>query len=133
MSNKTMTDARAEFESWAKSQGLIRESYGLKIVASVCDTAWMAWQAARLRGDAAQPAAPAPVAGDAVAKAIDYALSRRKDLPYAVYDELKKAQAALTQDRASQGCGACGDGCRSREACRLADESPSQGAEWEVR
>lgn len=46
-----MDEQRAEFEAWARANGLIYESHGLLSVSSSLELFWQAWQAAR-----AQPA-----------------------------------------------------------------------------
>lgn len=44
-SPSTAEDERAAFEAWAKGKGLIQESYGIRVVNTMCDLALDAWQA----------------------------------------------------------------------------------------
>lgn len=44
---QVVADEWAEFEAWAKTEGLIQESYGIRSTSSMCDVALKAWRAGR--------------------------------------------------------------------------------------
>lgn len=71
-----VTSVPDDFDVWAKAEGLIRESYGLRSVNSITDIARRAWSASR----AASMAAPAVQAAPQTAAARDVLAERQRQV-----------------------------------------------------